>query len=150
MRRFAIGVVLAATLVIAAGCGGSSPTAPSVVNLAGTWSGTMQYTQSPSGPAAQFVQGVSMSLSQSGNTINGTWTTTSGTARNGTVGGTVTSNSFSGSFTYGDLSVISTPCTGTLAVSGSASSSNLMWTSPTVVENCTDPPVSITIAEVHQ
>jgi hypothetical protein len=118
-------------------------------NLAGNWSGTIQFTQLNGSTLVQVVQPISMNLTQSGNTISGTWTTTSAPTRNGTVSGTTTTNSFSGSLTYNDSATNATACTGTLAASGSAGGNNLIWTSP-LVTGCTNPPTSIIITAARQ
>ena len=118
-------------------------------NLAGNWSGSIQFTQLNGNTLGQVVQPISMSLTQSGNTISGTWTTTSTPTRNGTVSGTTTTNSFSGSVTYNDSATSGNACTGTLAVSGSAGGNNLIWTSP-LVTGCTNPPTSIIITAARQ
>ena len=123
---------------------------PIFANVAGTWLGTMQYTQSPNGSPAQFTQAVSISLTQTSGTVAGTWSTTNGVSRNGTVGGGMTGNSFSGSFTYNATAANGGACTGTIAVSGSVSGNSLTWTSPGIVENCTDPPTTITFTAVKQ
>jgi hypothetical protein len=147
-RRF-----LGLLLILASGCGGnSSPAAPSPANVAGTWLGTMQYTAMPigGGTLTQFEQPISISLTQSGTAVSGTWTTTNGHARNGAVGGTTTTTSFSGSLTYNTTSTTGGQCTGTIAVSGSAGGNSLTWTSPIIIENCTDPLTNITITAVRQ
>ena len=141
--------------VLAVACGSDPgptvPSAPPVANVAGTWVGTMQYTQTATdGSAAQFTQAASLSLTQSSTTVGGTWTTTNGVARNGTVGGTMNATAFSGTFTYNATSAAGTACAGTLAVAGSIAGNSLTWTSPAITENCSNPPTSITFAAVRQ
>jgi hypothetical protein len=148
-------IVAALVLLGTNACGGNSspsaPTAPVNVNVAGAWVGTMSYTQNNAdGAAAQFNQAVSLSLTQSDTTVGGTWTSTNGPARSGTVGGSVTVSAFSGSFTYNATSTNGNPCTGTLAVSGAVSGNSLTWTSPSVVENCGNAPTQLTFSAVRQ
>ena len=144
----------ALVLLGAAACGGSSsPSAPAPVNanVAGTWVGTMSFTQNNAdGVASQFNQAVSLTLTQNGATVGGTWTSTNGPPRSGTVGGSVTASAFSGSFTYNATANTGNPCTGTVAVAGAVSGNSLMWTSPSVVENCTNPPTQLTFSAVRQ
>ena len=120
--------------------------APFFANVAGTWSGTMQYlqVQASTGTNAQSVQNFTMTLTQSGASVSGTWTATNGTTRTGTVSGTTNQTSFSGSFTYNSTSTTGTPCTGTLAVTGTVGLNTITWTSPLVNENCNDAPTNIT------
>ncbi len=141
-----------AVALVAMACGGSSsPTAPSIANVAGTWLGTMQYSQQPqAGTPVQAAQSVSMTLTQSNTTVGGTWTTTNGGTRNGTVGGSVTANSLTGSLTYNSTSANGGACIGTLAVSGTVTGNSLTLTSPIVTENCTDPPTNLTFTVVRQ
>jgi len=119
-------------------------------NVAGNWIGTSQSTQLSNGSPQQYTQPISMSLTQSGSTVGGTWTTTSTPTRSGTVGGAMTGDSFSGSFTYNATAIDGTPCTGTLSVSGTVSGNSLTWTSPGVIENCSNSPTNITFTAVRQ
>lgn len=75
-------IIIAALMVV--GCGGSdSPTAPtnSQLNIAGTWVGTA---------TDQFGSGAArVTFSQSGNSVSGTWSVTSGaTSNSGSITGT--------------------------------------------------------------
>jgi len=136
-------------LLGAVACGGSSsPTTPSSGNVAGTWLGTMQFTQTS--PGGTSIQSISISLTQSGTAIGGAWTTIGGADRFGTVGGSVANDAFSGSLTYNTTSSNSTLCFGTLAISGTITGNSLTWTSPLVVENCTNPPTNLTFNAVRQ
>ena len=84
--------------------------------------------------------------------VSGTWKSplSDGTTRSGTVGGTLTTTSFSGAFTYHRTLTDGTNCDGTLTVSGPAGGNSLTWTSPGVIENCSNPDTSITITVVKQ
>ena len=146
------GILIVTTAVSA--CGGSdAPAAPAPVfaNVAGTWTGTFQSTQNDSntGLPVQGAQAVSLTMTQNGSTVTGTWTTTAAaTPRSGSIAGTTTAAAFSGTFSYNSTSVNGTPCTGTLAVSGPAGGVALTWTSPAIVENCTNAPTNITITVI--
>ncbi len=64
MRR---GFLLGVLVCFAAACGGSSPTEPTALDIAGTWTGTITSNQvSGSGP-------VSATFSQSDASVSGTW-----------------------------------------------------------------------------
>ena len=63
MRRMILGGVLC----VLAGCGGSSPAAPSPATVAGTWRGTITNSLG-SGPTP-----ATLTLSQSGSALSGTW-----------------------------------------------------------------------------
>ena len=84
--------------------------------------------------------------------VSGTWKSplSDGTTRSGTVGGTLTTTSFSGAFTYHRTLTDGTNCDGTLTVSGPAGGNSLTWTSPGVSENCSNPATNITITVVKQ
>lgn len=77
------GVVIAALLALAS-CGGGSPSAPSVMQIAGTWSGTITSNQvAGSGPAR-------ITITQSGSSLSGTWNATGpGGPDSGNMTGTV-------------------------------------------------------------
>lgn len=143
MRRAVASFILVAAV---AACGSSVSSAPSYAKLAGTWSGTIQFTHMSNGSPVQAVQDVSFVLAQSGGTITGTWQTSTGTvSKQGNVNGTVTATSFSGTFSFlGTTIATGASCTGTLPVSGAAGGTTLTWTSPGVTGNCSDPPTSVT------
>ena len=144
MKRLIVLVAL-----LAAGCGSDTPAAPTPpppASVAGTWSGTIQYTQSSTGTSLH-VQAIALSLTQAGSAVNGTYAAES---FNGTVSGTTTPSSFSGSMTFNATTLGGTPCTGTLAVSGGAGGNTMTWTSPAVTASCTNTPVGITIVIQHR
>jgi len=62
---------------------------------------------------------LSMTLTQSDTSVSGTWKSplSDGTTRSGTVGGIVTTTSFSGAFTYHRTLTDGTNCDGTLTPS---------------------------------
>jgi hypothetical protein len=139
MKRFGL-AVLVATLVSACGT-----TAPSEANLAGNWAGTMLSTEGTDQGTVEIV----MTLTQAGASVSGTW----GIAglpffqlANGSLLGTVTASSFSGTFTFNTLNPNGEVCTGTFAVSGNAGA-NMTWTSPgwTGSGNCTNLPTNISL-----
>ena len=83
MRAVVIGVTLSMFLA----CGGTSPTAPSppvTPSIAGLWSGTYASAEIGFGTAT-------MSVTQTGSNVSGTWSTRSstGTTSAGTISGTV-------------------------------------------------------------
>jgi hypothetical protein len=93
--------VFAAVIVTTTAC--SSPTTPSMVQVAGSWFGT---TNAPS-LADAFA--ISVTISQSGSSLSGTWGTTSS---KGTLTGTVTGANVALQMTP---SVPPTACTSTVA-----------------------------------
>lgn len=148
MRRAVAVLILGA---YAAACGSSSSdssSAPTLAKVAGTWTGTIQFTHVSNGSPVQAVQNVSFVLTENGSTVTGTWATSTGTvAKQGNVNGTVTASSFSGTFSFvGTTIATGATCSGNLTVSGAAGGNALTWTSPGVVGNCTDPPTNVTFA----
>src|SRR5262249_13799133 len=135
--KHVVGVLLLGLCVT--GCGSDNPAAPSPANVAGNWSGTFQYSNN----TGSYIVAIAMNLTQAGSSVNGTW---SNATRDGTVSGSTTPSNFSGTFTYHTTSTTGGTCTGTFAASGDAGSTTMNWTSPTVTENCTNPPQNITIA----
>jgi hypothetical protein len=142
MKRFLVAVLS----VVALACGSDSPTAPTPppapqpAQIAGSYTGTWQATQVTGGP---YLIAYTMSLNQSAANVTGTWATAQA---NGTVTGTTTPTSFSGTMTWNAATNNGTPCTGTFAVSGNAGGNTVTWTSPAVTANCTNLPTGITIA----
>jgi hypothetical protein len=148
IKRLSVCVCLLAAVSCSKSNSNSSPTTPTIVNVAGRWSGTIQYTQ---GETLRVDDAVAMTLAQSGSTVTGTWNTTTGVTRQGTVSGSVNTDSFSGNFTYNSTSAGGFACTGSMVVTGTVfSSGNLIWSSPVVVENCTNPPTNVTFNVVKQ
>lgn len=151
MKGLLPAILCAATLC---GCGGSNPAAPTQVvatppppaNIAGTWTGTFHaHALNSSGSAFPFTEAFTRTLTQSGANVSGTWAAEGNPDRTGTVGGTMTSTIFNGTFTY-HRKLTNGRCVGTIALSGATSNSSVHWTSPGVVENCTNAPTGITIA----
>lgn len=132
--------------VCAAACGSTSSPGPTLAKVAGTWSGTMKFTHMSNGSPVQAVQNVSMVLAENGAAVTGTWQTSGGTVdKQGSVDGTVTASSFSGTFSFLATTVATgTMCTGSLTVSGAAGANTLTWTSPGVTGTCSDPPTNVT------
>lgn len=75
-------------LLLLVSCGGSSgPTAPSVLQVVGTWSGTITSNQVAGNGPAQIT------ISQSGSTLSGTWNATGpGGPDSGSMTGSVSGN----------------------------------------------------------
>jgi hypothetical protein len=136
MRR----LCLALALLACTACGSSpaAPTPPPLAQVAGSWSGTFDYTV-PAGKQAPIA--ILFDLTQAGSSVNGTYATS---AFSGTVTGTVTTSAFSGTLTFNAITVSNTACTGTMAVSGTAGAATMTWTSPLVTANCTNTPTAMT------
>jgi hypothetical protein len=150
MKRLLLAVLGLATLC---GCGGSNPAAPTQVaatppppaNIAGTWTGTFHaHALDSSGSAFPFTEPFTMTLTQSGGSVSGTWVADGNPDRTGTVGGAVTPTIFNGTFTY-HRKVTNGRCVGTITLSGATSNNSVHWTSPGVLENCSNAPTGITI-----
>jgi hypothetical protein len=131
-------------LILASACGNSSPSAPSPATVAGNWSGMYQGVQL----GLPLHDAIVMNLTQAGSSVNGTWTITNPQASNGysaaggTVSGTTTANSFSGTLTINGTTNSGAACSGTFAVSGNAGGTTMTWTSPVrpaVAPTCRDP-----------
>lgn len=140
-------LIVIAALLAAAGCSGSSsPTAPTPApvpqpaQIAGNYTGTWQATQVTGG---SYLIAYVMVLNQSGANVTGTWSTAQA---NGTVNGTTTPTTVSGTMTWNGVTNGGTPCTGTFAFSGNAGGATATWGSPAVTANCTNLPTGITIA----
>jgi hypothetical protein len=58
-----------AILLLSVSCGSTMPTAPTITNIAGTWTGPL--TDNSAGPGT-----VTLTVSQSGVSLSGTWTIT--------------------------------------------------------------------------
>ena len=137
MKQTLVGLALAALV----GCGGTSaPTAPTgpppPVNIAGNWTGNMASNNWP-------LQAVVMTLSQSGTSVNGTWTTSTGW--DGQVTGTVDTSSFTGTFTLSAPNALGVGqrCTGTASISGSAGAT-LHWSGAGFTGTCNGEPLNVT------
>lgn len=145
-RRIVALTALLTALVVAAACGDNpvapTPPPPSPANIAGGWTGTIQGQQG----TTPFVVAFVMDLTQAGDNVNGTYSTSGGTTFNGTVSGATTPSTFSGSFTFNARTVSGAPCTGTFSASGNAGGTTMSWTSPGVSATCSNTPTGITIA----
>lgn len=116
--------LLVLVCVVLSACSDSATgpsSAGSVVDIAGSWSGTLASANNPTEP-------IVVELSQSGTNVSGTWRGTTLTW-NGEVSGTVEGASFSGRFTFTGTASDDSVCTGAADVSGSAGSTALSWTS---------------------
>lgn len=136
-------VVSLFALAFTCSCGGSSnstphtstpgPTSPSdvpadVVNIAGTWAGTLE-------SANLGVQPITVTIVQNGNCVDGTWRSNSQDSR-GAISGFAGKNSFTG-----QLSFERGRCAGVADVTGEVGSDTLRWTATGVspIGTCADP-----------
>src|SRR6185312_441143 len=113
MRQLSLSLLL----LVSVACGSSTPAAPSPpppAQIAGNYTGTWQATQVTGGP---YLISYVMQLNQSAGNVTGTWSTAQA---NGTVTGTTTPTTFSGTFTWNAVTNGGSPCTGSFAVSGNA------------------------------
>jgi hypothetical protein len=133
IARLVVVTALAVSAMLNVGCGSGSsstttpptptqPADPSIPNLAGTWTGTIE-------SAAFTTREISAQIVQTGvDCVDGAWRTTA-TELNGAISGFAqASSSFSGF-----LSVEGTPngsglCLGVVRVTGSATSTGIKWT----------------------
>lgn len=140
MRR----LIVALLVLVCSACGGDkTPTAPTpqVAQIGGRWQGTVQ----SSFGLDSFV----MQLTQTGGDITGTYVNVSNDW-NGTIGGTATPTSFNGLMTVSTPNTNGGRCTGSAAISGSASATSLRWTSPGFAgASCGGMPVNLTIVVQH-
>jgi hypothetical protein len=104
MRR----LLAVAVVAFSVACGDDSPTRPENPNLSGTWTGNLESNLTPFS--------VQMTLSQTGETVSGNWT--SPIDWNGTITGTVGTNSFTGSATLSAPNALGVGprCTGTTSI----------------------------------
>jgi len=123
-RRVAIAVAL--MLVTACGGGSTSPSATPALNLAGTWTGSWQFVTS----GATIVETVTATLTQTGSTVSGTWTSESGAT--GQISNLAAQASVSGSLTISQPTLTGPTCTTTTSVSGTASASAIDLTVPQI------------------
>ena len=96
-------------------CGGSN--APSPANVAGQWKGTIAVV----GELLSY----SMTLTQDGSTVAGTWLVEGGIA--GGVAGSTTTTTFSGTLIFAIPGCSPPP---TAVISGNAGGTTMTWTSP--------------------
>lgn len=134
-RACALLFVVAASL---AACG-KNPNSPSnYAQIAGNWTGNLQ---SSNWNAAA----VNVVLSQSNDAISGTWASGS-FDWNGTITGTVSKTSFTGTFSLSAPRTGGGRCSATAAVSGPASTTGntVTWTGAGFTGDCTGLPVGVT------
>lgn len=134
-------IAMAVMIVLGLTACGGNPNSPSnFAQIAGSWTGNLQ---SSNWNAAA----INVFLSQSTDAVTGTWAS-SAFDWNGTLSGTVSKTSFTGTFTISAPNAlgIGARCTGTASVSGAASSSGktLAWTSPGFTGTCTGMPINLT------
>jgi hypothetical protein len=117
-------ITLVVALVALVSCGGGSPSAPSAVQVAGTWSGSITSNQvAGSGPAR-------ITIAQSGSSLTGTWQVT---GPNGPDSGNMT-----GSMNGSSASMSLTPSVpGTCPYSVTATFAGSSMTGTYATQNCT-------------
>jgi hypothetical protein len=129
VRRVIVGAwILSFAGVLAAGCEPNAPPTsptPAAMNLAGTWSGTWSGTWTFSVGGAMVTDSVTMTLAQTGASVNGTWTAGGGST--GTVGFTA-ATTVNGSLSINHTLLTGQLCAASTTISGTASSSALQFT----------------------
>jgi hypothetical protein len=122
--RGAVGAsILAVCCALTGGCESNAPPttpAPAALNLAGTWSGSWTFVVG----GATVTDTVSVTLSQTGDSVNGTWTATGGS--NGTVGFTAAAT-VSGSLSINHTLLTGQLCAASTTISGTATTSALQF-----------------------
>jgi hypothetical protein len=134
MRRAIPGLL---AVMLAAACSASrTPTTPSspplnVVNLAGTWSGTLESANFPA-------KTVTLTVGQGGNCVDGAWTTAS-SDWTGAISGYAAADSFSGQFSFERTADGGGKCNAAGTIAGQAGTASLRWTSNdlSAVGSCT-------------
>jgi hypothetical protein len=130
-------IVLA--LVIAA-CGSDTPSSSTPVpNVTGSWTGTME--------SSNFdTRAVEVSFTQAGGTVNGDWSHAAADW-NGTISGSISGTTFSGTFTFSGPSFtgIGPRCTGNASVSGPVTENapTVRWTSSGFTGSCSGMPANL-------
>ena len=115
------GALVIAACVLIASCG-DSPTPPTTtLNLAGAWTGTWTFTSG----GAMVTDTVTMTVSQTGTSAVGQWSSTSGAA--GTVTFTATEE-FTGSAGLSQTLIIGGNCTASTTLTGTASMNQIKFT----------------------
>ena len=122
MRRLVVVVALA--LVTSCGGGSMSPAPTPTLNLAGTWTGSWQFVTS----GATVTDAVTATLTQTGSTATGTWTSESGAT--GQITNLTAQSSISGSLTISQTTLTGAACNATTSVRGTASASAIDLTVP--------------------
>ena len=116
-----------------------SPTPPDVVNMAGTWTGTLEAQD-------QAVQQVTLTVVQSTNCVDGTWRSTSSDSR-GAISGFAGKDSYTGLFSLERGS-----CIGVVTITGEVGTDALRLTGGPVTKSaasgtCADPlPASLALS----
>jgi hypothetical protein len=136
MRATVRACVVAPLIVMLAACGGTAATEPTPpVTASGTWTGNLESTNFGQ-------QGVTLTLTQTGNAVGGTWATPA-LNMSGSVSGTLTSGAFSGSLTLATPSATGGTCSGTASVTGSVAATNLTWSGQGFTGSCGGLPLGI-------
>lgn len=127
-------VLLFATLIAAASCGGSSsPSSPTgSLSLSGTWSGRFEYQTA----GVNVTDEVTMAINQLATTATGNWSAAGQTT--GTVSFPAAST-VNGGFTITQTNIGSGACTGSSTMSGTATASDLVFTVATVAQTASCP-----------
>lgn len=137
-------LVVITAFCVTVSCGDSTPSSPTapVNSIAGTWTGTLDSTN-----FAQ--QGITLSLTQSGPTIGGTWAAP-GISMSGTVTGTLSGSAFTGNLTLTTLDALGRTCTGTAPATGTLESTALNWLSQGFVSSCGGVPLGVRISAARR
>jgi hypothetical protein len=113
--------------MLAACGGGSGPSSPTpTLSLAGTWTGSWQFVAS----GASIVDTVTATLTQTGATVSGTWTSESGAT--GQFTNLAAQSATTGSLTISQPTLSGTTCSATTSISGTASAASLELTVPQI------------------
>ena len=113
-RRMLAAVLIA---IAATACDDDSPTGPSV-DLSGRWTGTLTFVTS----GVTVTDNVSTTLSQSGSSVTGGWTTLGGTQGQFTL---TAAAEITGATTISHSTITGQPCTASTSVTGTATSTRL-------------------------
>lgn len=121
----------------ACACGSEAPTAPSIINIAGLWTGTLASSN-------LTAKAVAFQIDQSGTAVTGTWT---GTSWDGVLIGQVAGSVFTGTVSMSAPNALGTPgaCTGSASITGPIADRSLRWTGPGFSGNCTGIPLNIVV-----
>jgi len=139
-RLTSLGALLAVALMFSA-CGSTTPTNPTPVtpNIQGNWTGNLQ-------SANYDPRAIDASFTQAGSSVNGNWTNQS-SDWNGTISGTISGTTFSGTATISAPSFtgIGGRCTGNASVSGPVTpdTTTLRWTSSGFTGSCNGLPTGL-------
>ena len=131
--RYVASIILLSLTWVAAGCGATAPTPPTVsapaptgpvVNIAGTWTGTMTSANLPS-------QSITMMVVQATNCVDGAWSSAS-SAWAGSISGYAGEASYSGLVSFERPASGGGKCLASATISGPVVGNMLHWTAGTL------------------